>query len=81
MAAFCALFSIIYWAGKGAHTGWSMNRVPIPQVDEITGIEYITYEDRFVPGVEWLAGGVGLAALFLATSFFFRSKQPDHSNP
>lgn len=80
LAAFCVIFSVIYWANKGAHTGWSMNRVPIEQVDEITGIEYITYEDRFVPGLEWLGGGIGLGALFFITSLFFRSKTT-HSNP
>ncbi|MCB1106002.1 MAG: hypothetical protein H7A44_05785 [Opitutaceae bacterium] len=80
LAAFCLLFSLVYWVNKGAHTGWNMDRVPIPQIDEITGIEYVTYEDRFVPGIEWLGGGIGLGVLLFVTSFFFRSK-PAHSNP
>lgn len=79
IAAFCLVFSIVYWVNKGAHTGWSMDRVPIEQLDEITGIEYITYDDRFVPGIEWLGVGIGIATLFFATSLFFRSK-PTHSN-
>jgi hypothetical protein len=74
LASFCLLFTVVFWANKGAHTGWSMDRVPVPQLDEITGIEYVTYDDRFVPGVDWLAGGIGLAALLFVTSLFFRSK-------
>ena len=72
LAIVCA--AIGFWAGKGAHTGWSMHRVPINQVDEITGIAFVTYEDRFVPGIEWLGGGLGLAVLVFAVSFFFRSQ-------
>jgi len=75
VAAFCLVFGIVYWSGKGAHTGWSMDRVPTTQVDEITGIEFITYEDRFVPGIEWLGGAVGLAVLSFGLSFFFRNKE------
>lgn len=63
-----------YWAIKGTHTGWSQNRVPVTQTDEITGIAYTVYEDRFVPGVDALAAGVGLAGVFFAASFFFRPK-------
>jgi len=75
VAAFCLVFGIVYWSGKGAHTGWSMDRVPSPQVDEITGIEFVTYEERFVPGIEWLGGAIGLATLSFGLSFFFRTKK------
>jgi len=75
VSAFCLVFGIVYWSGKGAHTGWSMDHVPTPQVDEITGIEFITYEERFVPGIEWLGGAVGLAILFFGLSLFFRTKE------
>lgn len=63
-----------FWVIKGAHTGWSQNRVPITKNDEITGIAYTVYEDRFVPGVDVLAAGVGLAGGLFAASFFFRPK-------
>jgi len=61
-----------YWAAQGAHTGWSMNRIPVRQTDEITGIAYVTYREGFVPGLEWLAGAVALAALLTALSFIPR---------
>lgn len=69
---------VAYWAAAGAHRGWSMNRVPIKKTDDLTGIEYVEYEDRFVPGVEVLAGGVGASVLLFGLSFLFRkrSSQP-----
>lgn len=63
-----------FWATKGAHTGWSMNQVPVKQTDEITGIEFVTYEKRFVPGVDFLGAGVGLAAGLFALSFLVQRK-------
>jgi len=74
LALVVLLATVIFWAVKGAHRGWSQDRVPVPQVDEITGIEYVTYEERFVPGVDMLAGGIGAALALFAISFFFRPK-------
>lgn len=65
-----------YWTASGAHTGWSMNRIPVHQTDDITGIAYVTYQEKFVPGIEWLAGGMALAVMLAALSFFFRSQTP-----
>lgn len=66
--------TIGFWAVKGAHTGWSQNRVPRSKTDEITGIVYTVYENRYVPGIDLLAGGVGLAGALLAVSFLLRPK-------
>jgi len=63
------------WAMLGAHRGWSQNRVPIRQVDEITGIEYVTYEDRFVPGLDWLGAGSAIAIATFSLSFIPRLNQ------
>ncbi|MSU68103.1 MAG: hypothetical protein EXS40_05925 [Opitutaceae bacterium] len=67
--------SISYWSAMGAHRGWSQNRVPVTQTDEVTGIAFTTYENRFVPGIDILGAGVALAAFFFALSFIFRSPQ------
>lgn len=69
-----ALGGFALWATAGAHRGWSMNQVPTTQVDEITGIEYVTYEERFVPGVEVLVGAVVLSALLLGASALARRR-------
>ena len=63
-----------FWAVKGAHTGWSQNRVPMSKTDEVTGIVYTVYENRYVPGVDLLAGGVGLAGALFSVSFLLRPK-------
>jgi hypothetical protein len=60
------------WAALGAHRGWSQNRVPVRQVDEVTGIEFVTYEDRFVPGIDWLGAGGALAIATFSLSFLPR---------
>jgi hypothetical protein len=69
-----------FWAAKGAHRGWSQHRVPHKQIDEVTGLEQITYEDRYVPGIEVLAGGVGLGVALAALSLFFH-KPKTATNP
>jgi hypothetical protein len=63
-----------FWAVKGAHRGWSMNQVPVKQTDEVTGLEYVTYEKRYVPGVDFLGLTGGLAAGLFAVSFFVQRK-------
>jgi hypothetical protein len=74
IAALLMLATLGFWAAKGAHTGWSKDQVPIKQTDEVTGIEFVTYEQRFVPGVEFLAAGAGLAAGLFALSFLVQRK-------
>ena len=78
LALVLALATTAIWAAKGAHTGWSQDRVPVRQVDEITGLEHITYEDRYVPGLEVLGAGLGLAGLLLTVAVFLprKSSQP-----
>ena len=66
--------TIGFWAFKGAHTGWSQNRVPMSKTDEVTGIVYTVYENRYVPGIDLLAGGVGLASALFAVSFLLHPK-------
>ncbi|MCF3648414.1 hypothetical protein [Synoicihabitans lomoniglobus] len=73
-AAALAIATIAFWAAKGAHPGWSMDKVPVTLVDEITEIEYTTYEEHFVPGLEYLAGGIAAAAVLFGLSFLVRSQ-------
>lgn len=71
-----------YWLSAGAHTGWSMNRVPIEQTDEITGLVFTSYEERYVPGIEVVGGTLALGALLFALTFlpFTKSNSsPNHS--
>lgn len=70
-----AVFS--YWYAAGQNTGWTQNRVAITQTEELTGIDYVTYEDRFVPGIEALVVGVAFGLALSAITFVRR--KPKHS--
>jgi hypothetical protein len=68
------LATLVFWATAGAHRGWSQNRLPISKTDEVTGLTYVEYQDRFVPGVDVLAGGVGLGLALAFASLFLRRR-------
>lgn len=63
------------WLSLGANTGWTKTSVPVTVVDEITGIESQTWEDKFVPGLEFLGAGIVMAGLLGGASLFFRKNQ------
>jgi len=70
--------SIAFWAATGANHGWTKTHVPKKTVDETTGLEGIQWQEKFVPGVDFL-GAALLGAGFLAGVSFFvpaKSKQP-----
>ena len=53
-----AIAAVALWVATGASRGWTKTSVPKNTLDEITGTEGVTYEKRFVPGVDFL--GVAL---------------------
>jgi hypothetical protein len=63
-----------YWMAMGANRGWTKNQVPIKTLDDVTGIEGVTYQKKFVPGVEFLAGAAVAGCLCFGLSFLFRTK-------
>jgi len=69
------LAAVGYWLAAGANRGWDKNKVPIKTVDEVTGIENVTYQKKFIPGVEFLAKTGAASVLCAAFSFFFRTKR------
>jgi hypothetical protein len=75
LAVLLAVGALAFWAGKGANRGWTKNQVEKRTVDEITGIEAISYEKEFVPGVEFLGGALLGAGILAAVSFAFRDKR------
>jgi hypothetical protein len=75
LAVLAALGGLGFWLASGANRGWTKNRVEKRTVDEVTGIEGVAFEKRFVPGVDFLGGiAVGAGAL-VGISFLFRAKQ------
>ena len=66
LALFLLIGAVSWWAAAGKNPGWTKNQVEVMLIDEITGIEYPGKpEKRFVPGVDFLAGGAA-ASLALA---------------
>jgi len=73
--ALCLLLGAIgYWLATGANRGWTKTSVPKKIVDDVTGIEGQTYENRFVPGVDFLAAVVVASLALTGASFLFRTK-------
>ena len=62
------------WLAAGAHRGWTQTSVPVKTLDEVTGLEGITYQRRFVPGVDFLGAAVLGAGALAGVSFLFRTK-------
>jgi hypothetical protein len=63
--------AVTFWAAAGANRGWTKTRVPQKVVDPVTGLEGVQWQNRFVPGVDFLgiaalgAGILGVISLFV----------------
>jgi hypothetical protein len=78
LAAVLLIASCLFWFATGANRGWTKTSVPVKVVDEITGIEGVSYQNRFVPGVDLLVAGALASMLLAAASFLFRRNEPTH---
>lgn len=75
------LASLVWWLGAGAHRGWTQTSVPVKTLDEVTGIEGIEYQKRFVPGVDVLALAGLVSGALAGLSLLVRKStvRPPHS--
>ncbi len=74
MAVGFVLAGVGFWLAGGANRGWTKTSVPKKTVDEVTGIEGVTYEKKLVPGVDFLGGAVLAAGILAGVSFLFQTK-------
>lgn len=81
LAAVVLLLGLGVWLATGANRGWTKTSVPKKTVDEITGIEAITYEQRFVPGVDFLGAALLGAGALGGVSFLFRNPSAQTKTP
>ena len=72
LALAVGILAIVFWAAAGAQRGWTKTSIPVKSVDEITGIEGITYKKQFVPGLDFLGAGLLGAGFLAGVSLFFR---------
>ena len=68
------LAAVIIWVVTGANRGWTKTSVQVKTLDPVTGIEGITYQDKFLPGVDFLGAAAGLAVVLAGSSLFFSNK-------
>jgi hypothetical protein len=61
------------WLATGANRGWTKTSVAVKTLDPVTGIDGITYQKKFQPGVDFLGAACGGAVLLAGVSFFFRN--------
>lgn len=67
--------SLAWWGQAGANRGWTKTSVTEMKFDEITEISYPVTVDRFVPGVDLLAVGVGASALLAGVGFLIKKRR------
>ncbi len=66
--------ALVAWFGTGANRGWTKTSEPVKTMDDVTGIEGITYQKRFVPGLDFLGASMLGAGLLTGVSFLFRNQ-------
>ena len=83
LAVLCALAVVGTWLATGSSRGWTKTSVAVKQLDEVTGIEGVSYQRRFVAGVDFLGGGLLGAGVLAAASLIFRKQrnQPSSAKP
>ncbi|MFP4282202.1 MAG: hypothetical protein ACLFU2_06235 [Opitutales bacterium] len=79
VSAALALATVALWALGGFHLGWTQTRIAETAIDPITEIEFTTYRDGFVAGVEVFVLGLGLSALFGGLGFYFQRRESSTS--
>jgi hypothetical protein len=73
-ALFLALAIAAFWFFGGANRGWTKTSVAHKQKDPVTELEVDVYEPRFVPGIDFLGGGLAVVVLVAGCSFLCRKQ-------
>ena len=72
--------AVTLWFVTGANRGWTKTSEPKKTLDEVTGIEGITYEKRFLPGLDFLGAALLGGGILAGASLLFR-KPPNPNRP
>jgi hypothetical protein len=62
------------WLATGENRGWTKTKMAVKKLDEVTGIEGIEYQKRFLPGVDFLGAALLGAGVLTGVSFLIRKK-------
>ena len=74
LAALVVLGAGTTWLVTGANRGWTKTSVAVKTLDPVTGIEGISYQKKFLPGVDFLGAAAVGAVVLAGASLFFRKK-------
>jgi hypothetical protein len=81
VAVLIVLAAAGFWLAAGANRGWTKDKMEKKTLDEVTGIEGITYEKKFVPGLDFLGAAAIGGGFLTGISFLLRNKnKPQPSN-
>ena len=78
-AALVIVLALGMWLATGANPGWTKTSVPVKTLDPVTGIEGISYESKFLPGVDFLGAAFAASALLAGASLFIRKPKTKHT--
>ena len=81
LAILVVLAAVVMWVATGANRGWTKTSQTIKTLDPVTGIEGITYQQKFLPGVDFLGAAFAAGGLLAGTSLFFRNKNQTNDKP
>jgi hypothetical protein len=79
LALVVVLAAAVTWLATGANRGWTKTSVPVKTLDEVTGIEGISYRKKFLPGVDFLGAAIILSGALAGASFFFRQPKTNQT--
>lgn len=81
LALLVALAAAGTWLATGSNRGWTKTSVEKRTLDEITGLDKITYDKTFKPGLDFLGGALLGAGALAGVSFLFRNKPNENHKP
>ena len=81
IALVVALGALVVWLATGANRGWTKTSREVKTVDEVTGIEGISYDKKFSPGVDFLFGAWVAGAVLACSALLFRKKPQLNPQP
>jgi len=80
MAVLVLLAAGATWLATGANRGWTKTSVVVKTLDPVTEIEGISYQKKFLPGLDFLGASALVAGLLGGTSLFFRKRNQPTQN-
>ncbi|MCC7373280.1 MAG: hypothetical protein IT581_01395 [Verrucomicrobiales bacterium] len=74
-----ALVGLVFWLFGGPNLGWTKTQIAVVRKDPVTDLEYTEWQQNFVPGIDFLGGSLGAAALLLGASWLAKPSRKNLS--